>query len=83
MARSISLTVLRLMGLCIILPAPRENHQNRRLAMTTSSSSAGLQVVPLVTVPERVWAAAEARASEKMAASKANCTILVKTTPLD
>jgi hypothetical protein len=70
MARSISLTVLRLMGLCIILPAPRENHQNRRLARMTSS-------------PKRVWAAAEARVSEKMMASNADWASLVKSTPLD
>ena len=51
--------------------------------MTTSSSSAGLQVVPLVTVPERVWAAAEARVNETIAASNVDCTSLVKTTPWD
>ena len=38
-----------------------------RLMRMTSSPAAGLLVVPLVTVPVRVWAEAEARASEKMA----------------
>ena len=35
----------------------------------------------LVTVPERVWAAAEARVNETIAASNVDCTSLVKTTP--
>jgi hypothetical protein len=39
-----------------------------RLMRMTSSPAAGLLVVPLVTVPVRVWAAAVARASERMAA---------------
>jgi hypothetical protein len=39
-------------------------------------------VVPLVTVPERVWAAAEARVSEKMAARNVDCASFVKSTPL-
>src|SRR5260221_7291143 len=49
-----------------------------RLMRITSSPEAGLLVVPLGTVPERVWAAAEARASERMAASSADCAGLVK-----
>src|SRR3981081_494583 len=36
-----------------------------RLMRITSSPEAGLLVVALVTVPERVWAAAEARASAR------------------
>src|SRR5438445_12161492 len=36
-----------------------------RLMRMTSSPAAGLLVVPLVTVPERVWAAAEARVSAR------------------
>ena len=47
----------------------------------TSSPAAGLLVVPLVTVPVRVWAA-EARVSEMMAASKADVASLVKRTPV-
>src|ERR1700687_477596 len=53
-----------------------------RLMRITSSPAAGLPVVPLVTVPERVWAAAEARVSERIAASTAGCASLIKTTPL-
>jgi hypothetical protein len=34
-------------------------------------------------VPERVWAAAEARASKKIAASRADLASLVKTTPCE
>src|ERR1700686_4658019 len=52
-----------------------------RLMRMTSSPAAGLPVVPLVTVPERVWAAAVARESERMAASIKDCAGLVKTTP--
>src|SRR5260370_11633898 len=57
-----------------------------RLMRMTSSPAAGLWVVPLVTVPERVWASAEARASETMqnaktAVRRADCASLVKQTP--
>ena len=47
----------------------------------TSSPTAGLPVVPLVTVPVRVWAE-EAMASEKIAAVKADIANLIKTTPV-
>src|SRR6202167_5785710 len=47
----------------------------------TSSPAAGLLVVPLVTVPERVWASAEARASEKMMSRRADFASWVKSTP--
>src|SRR5580658_1398487 len=49
----------------------------------TSSPAAGWLVVPLVTVPVRVWAAAEARASARMAASNAGCASLVKNNSFD
>jgi len=54
-----------------------------RLMRITSSPAAGLFVVALVTVPERVWAAAEARASARthrgrIAVSKAGFPSLVK-----
>src|SRR5271169_3926773 len=52
-----------------------------RLMRMTSSPAAGLLVVPLVTVPVRVWAAAEARVSAKIAASNADCASLIKTSP--
>src|SRR5882762_6836468 len=57
-----------------------------RLMRMTSSPAAGLLVVPLVTVPERVWAAAEARASARthrgrIAVSKADFASLVKKAP--
>src|ERR1700675_4338367 len=52
-----------------------------RLMRMTSSPEAGLLVVPLVTVPERVWAAAEARVSERMAASNAEWASLAKSIP--
>src|SRR5260370_20519309 len=57
-----------------------------RLMRITSSPAAGLLVVPFVTVPERVWAAAEARASARthrarIAVSKAGFASLVKKTP--
>jgi len=49
----------------------------------TSSPAAGLLVVPLVTVPVRVWAVAEARAREMIEASRVDIDSLLKTTPLD
>src|ERR1700687_4607487 len=54
-----------------------------RLMRMTSSPTAGLPVVPLVTVPERVWARAEAKVSARthrarIAASKAGLASLVK-----
>src|ERR1700693_3696248 len=57
-----------------------------RLLRITSSPAAGLVVVPLVTGPERVWAAAEARASARthrgrIAVSKAGFASLVKKAP--
>src|ERR1700675_4536144 len=52
-----------------------------RLMRMTSSPTAGLLVVPLVTVPDKVWATAEARASERTAARNADCASLAKTTP--
>src|SRR5208337_2737948 len=65
-----------------VLVLPPTSMPLARLMRMTSSPTAGLPVVPLVTVPESVWAAAEARASERMAASNADCTSLVKSTPL-
>src|ERR1039457_2352380 len=53
-----------------------------RLMRMISSPAAGLLVVPLVTVPERDWAAAWARVSAKRAVSKADFASLVKRTPL-
>ena len=47
----------------------------------TSSPTAGLLVVPFVTVPVRVWAAVEARVRENIAASNADCTSFFKTAP--
>src|ERR1700724_1512126 len=57
-----------------------------RLMRITSSPAAGLLVVPLVTVPERVWAAAEARASARthrarIAIRNAGFASLVKKAP--
>src|SRR5580693_2128487 len=54
-----------------------------RLMRMTSSPAAGLLVVPLVTVPVRVWAAAEARATDKMLSRRANFASWVKRTPSD
>src|SRR5579862_6087334 len=51
-----------------------------RLMRMTSSPAAGLLVVPLVTVPERVWAEAEAR--ETTTNKTANQALLIKSAPL-
>jgi hypothetical protein len=52
-----------------------------RLMRMTSSPAAGLLVVPLVTVPERVWAEAETAYSAMIPASVKNFASLVKRTP--
>src|SRR5258708_39577634 len=54
-----------------------------RLLRMSSSATDGLLVVPLVTVPERVWARAEAKVSARthrarIAASKGGLVSLVK-----
>src|SRR5579864_3322637 len=52
-----------------------------RLIRMTWSPAAGLLVVPLVTVPERVWAEAEAMVIVRIAAIRADLVRLVNITP--
>src|SRR5271165_1995236 len=64
-----------------VLALPATSMPLARLMIMTSSPTAGLPVVPLVTVPVRVWAAAEARASVRMAVRNVDFASLVKRTP--
>src|SRR5208282_6048554 len=62
-----------------VLALPATSMPLARLMIMTSSPTAGLPVVP--SVPVRVWAAAEARASVRMAVRNVDFASLVKRTP--